>query len=262
MAIVLPAGGVVSQVAGTTLIIVPTSARPDTMQAANNNRSKGQTNLPSNIINPRQPLKNRRGRSHGGTRNNSGVSGPSFTALDNRITTLDNDFELLPDKSPWVTYAANIAGDWSLCANCQPDSGAKKLYRQYNFNRGLMGLPDVSAPIDDTEHSAMVSLVVGLKGYPPDTGAFWESGNQPLPTMTITAVIGNGLANPSTELTAGQFAIVQPPGSDFCNWAFQVATALGITPDTVSGPYSFYICQYMPDGAPGLRLLCAFLFTA
>jgi hypothetical protein len=93
---------------------------------------------------------------------------PAFAALDAQILSLDAMYEQLSDKSPWVTYAANIGGLWQLCANCEPDAGPKKLYRQYNFNRSILGLPSVSAPIDDTEwaHASDFSI-----GYEPSTGA-------------------------------------------------------------------------------------------
>jgi hypothetical protein len=104
------------------------------------------------------------------------VPSPLFASVDSLIFNLDATYDLLPDKSPWEILALEIAGEWSLCANCVGGDSAKKLYRQTNFNRQLLGLPRTDIP---------------LSTYPFDTtsdGAAIGTGGAPGGTVVLTGV--------------------------------------------------------------------------
>jgi hypothetical protein len=74
-----------------------------------------------------------------------------FQNMDALIRSLDALYDIAADKPAWELYNAGGTADWALCANCAPDKGAKKLFRQYNFNRSLIGLGTVLTPVDLTQ---------------------------------------------------------------------------------------------------------------
>jgi hypothetical protein len=85
--------------------------------------------------------------------NNRNSKSNNFRNLDSLIMQLDARYDALPTHVPWDIYAENIDGDWDLCASCAPEGTGKKLYRQYNYNRLLLGKEIVSLPSNVTETS-------------------------------------------------------------------------------------------------------------
>ena len=71
-------------------------------------------------------------------------------------------------QAEWDVYADNITDGWDLCANCTRDATGKKLFRQYNFYRTLLGLPIVLSPIDNTEFQSPSGMF--LEWVPPNPG--------------------------------------------------------------------------------------------
>lgn len=49
-------------------------------------------------------------------------------------------------KEEWDAAALSIAGQWSLCADCDVELAGKKLFRQVNLNRQMKGLGELITP--------------------------------------------------------------------------------------------------------------------
>jgi hypothetical protein len=256
-------------VQGGALITVPANGNALRMQMANTNRSKGTPGQNAILrakegLRPKQPsktapqAKTKQAASTKGTKGKRGVAGSPFTMLDSTIVELDNTYDLLPDKTPWVTYATKIAGEWSLCANCQPDSGAKKLFRQYNFNRQLIGLPVASAPVDDTE--VCDAIVSNGNWYPnalPTAMSVIDAFSSK-PSFYVVATIGQALANPFIIFLTADSGVVQPVPNLYSAWLQEVMTALGIFGSATSTVGNAAVCVFTASGAPGIRNTCYF----
>lgn len=204
----------------------------------------------SNVATPATTNRKRPGRI---TYRNGIAKVGGFTALDNLIVSLDAFYDALPDDSAWVTYATNIAGNWQLCANCQPDAAAKKLYRQYNFNRFLLGLTRADVPIDNTEfcENRFGNVEQNYQAVPP-----WVNMNVD-PTLGFpfyaVANVGLALLNPLGEITAAAGAgNVNAPSPEY-SFADAVTTALGLAASPGSHSGNAVTCFFMPSGAPGLN---------
>lgn len=177
-----------------------------------------------------------------------------FTNLDNLITSLDASFDALTDPSPWVAYAAAITGNWQLCANCQPDYGAKKLFRQYNFNRALAGAATVAVPVDATAFCLTTGMSVyyqaAFTGFAPTSTVSWGSG---VDGNIVTAVLGQALENPRLLLNPLDNGFPETSGPAF-TWAKAIANTL-YPAGLPSGLTETYVplCSSDSNGAPGLR---------
>lgn len=183
------------------------------------------------------------------------IPSPAFQALDQQIFGLDGRFDQLADKTPWEIYAGIIAGEWQLCANCQPDTAAKKLYRQYNMSRIAQGLPVVDVPIDDTEYakptfplwSAIYLLhPVGAVNVVPNYSSCPED-------CVITAQVGKGLANIQINVNLADSLHVFTSGP---LWAAitQIVIALGgPRPVGSIADWGFTGCVSKASGAPGVK---------
>lgn len=241
------------QVISNYLITLPPSGNAGVIQTSNNNRAAGLGPVPAPRPGPRPPVKNRRGQGHRGVRGRSGISGALFKSLDNLIVVLDNSFDHLANKTPWTIYASNIAGAWALCANCQPDFGAKKLFRQYNFNRSLVGLGVASVPVDDTEVCDAVpsNLVIDTTGIAPT--ATLNGGSMTFGAYFAVASSGLSLSNPLAALNTVLFGVPQPLGSVVYSWGDQVMTLAGIASLPGVNFIDVWVCVFNPDGAPGSR---------
>ena len=169
---------------------------------------------------------------------------PAFSQLDSLILALDASYDALANKAPWLTYAANIAGSWQLCANCEPGSSGKKLYRQYNFNRSLLGLSPVSAPISLSESSDIHFVNLAIVLFPPWAQYIIVSiDGQPTASL-ITAQVGAVLTNPGFVFPSFTADLNIPEGTSAFDQLF--ATRATGAP---------YFCQCTSEGAPGLKLL-------
>lgn len=180
------------------------------------------------------------------------VSG--FTNLDNTILQLDARFDLLPNQLDWINYATDIAGDWSLCANCAPDAGAKKLFRQYNVNRQMMLLPWVDTP--DVSATAQENEIVDLNFRINDPGlgtvAIVHTAGDPINTFMIVNV-GHGLGNPCCTVTPADNGNPESSGAVFDTVS---AAAKAVFPSLAPGTSAVqlvWICEAGADGSPSLR---------
>jgi hypothetical protein len=174
-----------------------------------------------------------------------------FTPLDQLILSLDSAYDQLTptQQTKWTTLAA--AYTWSLCANCQPDSSGKKLYRQTNYFRRLIGLTQLDDP---TGLAPPFSKGYVLQPYyttssntPPTTYVQWGVIAQPEGTIAI-ANIGRQLNNPWVVLHQswqGAF-LTSGPGFNFvvllCTWAFPQPQPTNFA--------TIPFCYCTPDGLP------------
>lgn len=242
-----------SQVTNNTLLLNGAGGSSATMQTSNNNRSSGSTGTTNGVSNGLPASRTKRGGSGGGTVRKGSVSGSSFKMLDTAIVNLDASFETLPDKTPWAAYAAAIEGEWQLCANCMPDGGAKKLYRQYNFNRQRISLPVVSTPTDDTE--VCDAFLIGFR-YDGTGGGLlcsWECSPPPLQDFWCVASVGKSLTNPLIFLPKADNAVDQPGVTPLSVWLENVGKLIGIKFIGLEGTLSTAVCVFTVNGAPGLR---------
>jgi hypothetical protein len=253
MAITNNDGSTAGKVYDGTMITSGANSKPSILLPANNNRASGWAGSTSGQGNGAPQSKTARGSSRGGTVGNAGVTGAAFTALDQSIVSLDAQYEALADKAPWVAYATNIVGEWSLCANCMPDGGAKKLFRQYNFNRELIGLPVVIAPVDDTEvcDASMQDVQWVL-----ETGTTFETTIAVLTSEAsfyIVASLGKALANPVIAFNGSDAGVSLTVPNIYSAWVQAVMTSLGFfgQPGELFGTVP--MCVFNVSGAPGMR---------
>lgn len=167
------------------------------------------------------------------------IQSAQFQTLDASILNLDAQYDALADQTPWEGYAANITGEWNLCANCEPDAGGKKLYRQYNFNRRILGLPVVDVPINDTEHCPSGNWSFAIIGT---EDGFFNNGFNPVDTYYLINV-GKAMGNPLLLLTAADIPATFPPGSPLYDFMAGLPENQFLT-----------ACTMLPDGAPGKQV--------
>jgi len=172
-----------------------------------------------------------------------------FSQIDALITSLDATYEQLSNQADWISYAVAIAGDWDLCANCNPGSSGKKLFRQYNFNRELLGLAWVTAPIDPTEAAHASFVEVHLSDSLNEVVVF---GLGSLPDTWYIFQFGNLLNNPALLIPAPGTGLVASPGSP---WYDETAPFFSPTGTTTFWP----ACTSADSGAPGLRVTVPFV---
>lgn len=179
-------------------------------------------------------------------------SSPIFKNLDPVITGLDGQFDALTNQADWDAYNANISGNWVLCANCVLPNTGKKLYRQYNFYRMILGLPQESTPLDyfDTadgdltivqwEHDDLGTTDRISVEASPSTGGF-------VGVYQLGAGLGNVLINWPLPC-AGDYA----PGSAIYETAQPMIKA--VVPDPGPGgttSIEVEVCCCSPTGGPG-----------
>lgn len=148
---------------------------------------------------------------------------------------------MLADPTVWEDYASDIAGQWSLCANCAPEIAGKKLFRQYNFNRTLLGLAVVTAPV------SFGAVCVGTDGdAEPYLGGYaliWDGA--PGPGGNYYAILGGGITQGKCWLVPlSLFEAIGP--SDVRSIALSSLPA---------GSEGFFLCNFDGDGAPGQQTL-------
>jgi hypothetical protein len=158
----------------------------------------------------------------------------------------------MSSKAEWITYATNIAGEWALCANCQPDSSGKKLYRQYNYWRQIMSIARADSPIDNTEYATDGYLefwYIDPDGVNPQNVYIFDTYE--IGQDFICANIGLSTANPIWEYDSSvtNTHLYSGPAFDFVQ---KVVTTLGQDPG-VGGEYPFgcNCCLFTANGAPG-----------
>jgi hypothetical protein len=160
------------------------------------------------------------------------VNAGSFQTLDQAITALDAQYELAADKPAWAAYAADIAGSWQLCANCEVALAAKKLYRQANLYALVLSLPP--SPV-----------------YPPGTG--YQPGTDDMAFGYVDSGLGAAYAIPLWPVDDSAGVVIQL-GSALANPAYIIYEGDWGSPVT-SGPlfdwiYSM-VTTYLADPGAG-----------
>lgn len=217
-------------------MLLSQDGKSTTMHKANNNRSNVKAQVQPGVVN----------------QNNN------FVDLDLLITTLDAQFDTLPNQSDWNDYAANIAGNWQLCANCAPESSGKKLFRQYNYSRIIAKLPLITVPTDNTAYAA--SLVTGIIwdiNYPAQPDRMLVSILPPGIRQRMTYQVGRLNSNP-TYFWQGTESGFHTSGSSF--YAFFSTLYLAVTslpPLHSSKSIQVPGCVADEHGAPGLKTTTA-----
>lgn len=178
---------------------------------------------------------------------------PKFGGMDQNITMLDATYDQNVNQAPWETYANNINGAWQLCANCQPGAGGKKLFRQVNFNRQLIGLPVNLTPDNDTEFAIYSGGSLTLIMDQPDKldYAFYAPNNGNDACYLIPRIPNGKQMQPffMDQYAEGEY----DSGTALYQWANELqATFIGTVED---GAYhaSIIVCPFQPSGAPGLQ---------
>lgn len=164
-------------------------------------------------------------------------------------------------KQEWIDYNANIAGQWDLCANCEPGKGGKKLFRQYNFNRTLSGLAVVTSPIDN--HEVKTSAITAFNFAAASSPQFAEFGGSTA-TMTPTwvcAQVGAVMSNPLKRFTAFPNGTHFLAGSPEFEWLLGVWQRYGIPTASGSNLTQIPMCVWSDNGAPGRRFTYACTYT-
>jgi hypothetical protein len=166
----------------------------------------------------------------------------SYQMLDAGILALDAQYEQLTNKSAWEDFAAEIAGQWQLCANCMPDAAGKKLYRQVTFNRQLLGLPFTSDPstLSVPQDEYDVALTNQISG-PGPYFVFMHAPTTILPSYLIVQ-LGLASSNPLLYLDNNlvNYAIL-PPSSIYYQWS------------VLTAPGPVRACLMNEDGVPCLN---------
>lgn len=167
-------------------------------------------------------------------------------------------------QSDWNAYAAAVGTAWGLCASCEPVYSGKKIFRQYNLNRQLLGLPvSLAVPAIETICDCSIadlnySASVGFP-FPPRVliaGTFPTE----LP-FYIVANCGLGLANPVLKLNIGNFDINLDGPNPTQAWLLKVQTLIGQQPSAVASTVVVRVCNFYGDGRPGPSTLVNSFFT-
>lgn len=203
------------------------------MQKANNNRSN------------RAP----------GTVPSQTESSAQFRNLDQNITAADAKFDQLPNQAAWEAAAAARTGTWSLCANCEPDTGGKKLFRQWTLNRSALGLSQSTDPADLTTGPSLASWFCNYV-WQPALHAPWGSASfdPAAPDFCAIAQVGLVGQNPSTKFTQADnnVEIFSGPVYDWCKKTIE--TLFGPRTSPYGDVLPLKICTCAPDGTPGLSV--------
>lgn len=215
--------------------------------------------LPSGTTKLQLANQNRSAPTNAGFRGGASTSNPSaspranFQTLDQSISALDAHYDGLSDKSPWENYAAEIDGDWNLCATCSPVLGGKKLFRQYNLNRQRIGKAWVDAPEAGATSAPVLDTVVTFDNVnPSETFTLVELEEFDVDVLYLTPMNTNAYFAPILKITSANYGYVSP--ADPNTAAFVQACRPWFTvndPPNHSG--IFTVCGFLKDGSPGLN---------
>lgn len=180
---------------------------------------------------------------------------PTFSPVDNLVTSLDAQYELLADKTPWIAYAAAIAGEWALCANCAPAASPKKLFRQYNFNRALQGLPSVIAPPDiSLPEPASTGYWEIIFDHTANIYIFTDWLNNPGAGYMITTQIGKGIQNNTLYEDPSTYGIPTSSGPAYKAALAIAGNAGGFPPPGQIKTTFIQCCTFNNSGGPGPKM--------
>lgn len=201
---------------------------------------------------------NRSGPMQGALAGTTGSSA-NFKNLNQQIVNLDGEYETLSTQAAWIAYAATISGKWQLCANCASGVLAKKLFRQYNFNRMLLGLAPVTVPIDPTAFVDPNIFICELGPFVTRPNvASMEGTTLVPPNFYMIANVGLSSRNPFCYLPPDGFGTEYPPGNPIYDFFLAVNTILGTTSGGGTIATNVPCCFFDANGAPGNQLVVEF----
>lgn len=179
------------------------------------------------------------------------IPSPGFSALDQLVYALDGAYDQLSNQAAWDTYAASMFGAWALCANCQPSFAGKKIFRQINFNRRLLGLPLQTVPGSSPIHVFGDVTPVGIFGMPPgnQVSPFFSSG--PMAISLLIPRVGQALGNPSLTFDPAWYGVSSMAGDPFYDWLYATLAFAGFLPLALGDSVSIPICTADLQGNPG-----------
>lgn len=251
MAITSPGTGPAPKVVVAGIMYTIGSTGSPIAVQATNNRKKG-----TRLAKP-----GKSGQAQGGYPQGQAL-GPGFISLDNQILALDARYDTLTNQATWDELAAATAGTWALCANCHPESSGKKLYRQINFNRALMGKARTDTP--PAQPPSQVTNASFL-GYTHEAGvgndnAFYNITDN---TQDIWCSIncGQQQANPLARLAGATVNTNFPPGTAIYNFITACIGFLGTLDNPSTGDIFPQACCWNDDGFPALQLPCELAWT-
>lgn len=172
---------------------------------------------------------------------------PAFDALDSQITHLDASYDLLTNQPDWVTWAVEMEGYWDLCANCAPEASGKKIFRQLNFNRSVLGLPALTTPPAFAPPAGLGDLEVNWASHQP------PGFNFVLVTCSVSGpgygILQAGLVdnNPVLDFTGTVSGIFFEGTAEYDYWT----TLVLLVAPTVGQDTTAKLCWMGIDGVPG-----------
>lgn len=188
--------------------------------------------------------------------NNFNSPSPGFQQMDQLIRSLDAQYSMLSNKAPWEDYAIFLDGQWELCANCDPDEDAQRLYRQYNYNRVMQSVPVTLVPIDGSEVQSQA--ITDLQYYPNANAglplALYDLATTS-PGVGATAVISAAWQNPFQFLSDTNNGVVLFPTDAEFPFVQAVARAVVPNPPVGTTRSSVKLCTWAPNGTPGLSAI-------
>lgn len=199
---------------------------------------------------------NNRGRKTGKGGQSRMGSSSKFTMLDNQITNLDATFDVLPNQETWNEYAGDVAGAWQLCANCAPESTGKKVFRQINFNRQLIGLSPLTTPPGSPQRwtalAMSAKMTVKLSTHVREATLGWASWPRP---GWVVSQCGNVQSNPFYQLNLAERGGVLKTGPGY-QWCEDMVDQLGLDVSTVGGQtMAISGCTFDDAGNPSNKIL-------
>lgn len=156
-------------------------------------------------------------------------------------------------KSDWINYAANISGQWEVCADCSVATTGKKLHRQYNFWRQVLGLPYAAVPVDPTAVVAAFPNVTSATTSGGTIASVSILGYSGTLGDQLCAQVGKGLANPVLAFTSDVLGGGLFFSGPIFDWVVAISNALDVNDGLQHLNVTVGYCAFGPDGQPGNR---------
>lgn len=153
----------------------------------------------------------------------------------------------------WENYAVDIAGEWDLCANCEPALAGKKLFRQLNFNRVLIGLPIVLSPPNPGAFSIAALLTFDFNNLVPLPYCTVDANLDPTLVGFSAVQMGKVLGNPSTTFNLVDITGFKFPGDKMYDFGVILASQLGLWAAVGDNSKTVSCCNSDDDGTPGRK---------
>lgn len=228
MAIFKPNDGVNPRKAANGITYTVGAGGNNVMNQSTTNRALARTGRPSSAVN----------------------GGANFKNLDQTILNLDALYDDLPNQADWEAAAVTFRGFWNLCANCAPDLAGKKLFRQYNYWRRQLGLPDTTVAPTTPQTLTLAGFAIWY--YDVSTGdehVLIQNFAERI-GFYVCPQIGQGMMNPigSIDLSTVNVSLTSGPVFDMVKQAaFEIAAGSWSPPFQA---FNCLWCQFMPDGLP------------